>query len=351
MQHIMQRVKEVLRVGFKADVAAVQGALKFLVLGEEGIFAVGTERVALQEEGMGGIAHDFVVGVLAALGHNIARHKAAIVIPEAKIGGNVGRIADFLERQHIRPEGVHKAVVVLFQQGAQGQPRIHQQFFPFFLGTVAIDFGIVVVAEDVTGHGADAQAGAAVHFRHPLGSLHKALVFHVFVDQLHAARRTGHGKQRLVLVMGKHAFQVLHDHGKARIIVPFLLWQHEMQGRGRWHGRCTFDGSYSAHGILRWSFALCAGMGTDGKRAGALNLRHVRETRLSCKISALGDQSVLSRRMASSVSSGVPKDVRRIKPSPQAPKPTPGVQTSPAFSRSISKNCHDVLPAGTDTHR
>lgn len=32
--------------------------------------------------------------------------------------------------------------------------------------------------------------------------------------------------------MPKHALQVLHDHSKARIVVPFLLRQHKIERQG-----------------------------------------------------------------------------------------------------------------------
>lgn len=51
VQHIVQGVEKILRVGLKAHIAPVQGLLEFFVLGEKGVFAIGAEGVALQKKG------------------------------------------------------------------------------------------------------------------------------------------------------------------------------------------------------------------------------------------------------------------------------------------------------------
>ena len=52
------------------------------------------------------------------------------------------------------------------------------------------------------------------------------------------------------------------------------------------------------------------------------------------------------RSMASAVSSAVPKAVRRRKPSPLGPKPSPGVPTTAASSSSRSKKAQESMPPG-----
>ena len=47
--------------------------------------------------------------------------------------------------------------------------------------------------------------------------------------------------------MAENAAQILHDHGKTRIVVPFLLGQHQIERHGRMHRRPAFDGTDSTH--------------------------------------------------------------------------------------------------------
>ena len=196
---------------------------------------------------MGRVADNGVIGVLAALHDNIAGKQAAIVFPEPEVGGYVCRIADFLQGEHIGPEGIDIAVLVLFEKLAQGKARVKQQILAFLLSPVAVDLGVVVVAEHIAGHGLYAQAGLAVHVRNPLGHLHKAVLLHVLVDKLYAPACTGHGKQGLILVMPEGSFEILHHHGKARVVMTFLLGNHQPQGQGRGHGLKAFYGTDSTH--------------------------------------------------------------------------------------------------------
>ena len=52
------------------------------------------------------------------------------------------------------------------------------------------------------------------------------------------------------------------------------------------------------------------------------------------------------RFIASMQFSCVPKAVSRKYPSPAGPNPTPGVPTTCASFKSLSKNCHEPMPCG-----
>ena len=247
MMHIVERIEEALRVGLEADVAAVQGFLEFLVLRVERILAVRTERVALQEEGMRSVAHDVVVRVLAALGDDGLRDEAAVVVPEVEIRRDVRGIADLLERQHIRPERIHIARVGLLEDLAQCEARVEQQVFLLLLRHVARLLRIVVVAENVVRHSLDIEPRALVRDGDPLGDLDEVVRVHVLLDELRALLRHSHREQRLVLIARENTVEVLHDHGKARVIVPLLLRQHELQRHRRLDGHLALDRTDSAH--------------------------------------------------------------------------------------------------------
>ena len=147
--------------------------------------------------------------------------------PEAEIGCYVRRVTDFLQCQNIRPEGVHIAVVALLKELSQSQARVEQKILAILLGAVAVDFRIVVVAEHIARHGLDLEVRLTINLRHPLGHLHKAVLFHVLVHELNAPARTGHGEEWKILVVKKGPGKVLHHHGKARIVMPLLLGDHE----------------------------------------------------------------------------------------------------------------------------
>ena len=211
---VMERIEEALGVGLKADVATVQGFLEFLVLRVEGVLTVRAERVALQEERVCRITDDVVVRVLAALGDDGLGDEAAIVIPEVEVRRDVARVADLLERQHIRPERVDVAGILLLEDLAQGQARVEQQVLLLLLRHVFCIFRIIVVAEDVVRHGLDVEARLLVRDRDPLGQLHEVVRVHVLLDELGTALRAGQRQQGLVLIIGKDSVQVLHDHGE-----------------------------------------------------------------------------------------------------------------------------------------
>lgn len=59
---------------------------------------------------MGRIADDGVIGVLPALDDDILCQQHPVVIPKAEICRYIVRITDFLQRQHVRPEGVNVAL-------------------------------------------------------------------------------------------------------------------------------------------------------------------------------------------------------------------------------------------------
>ena len=75
------------------------------------------------------IAHDIIVRILTALRHDRFSHEAAVIVPKMEIGRNIRWVADFLQGQHIRPEGIHKTGIVLREDFAQSQPRIEQEVF------------------------------------------------------------------------------------------------------------------------------------------------------------------------------------------------------------------------------
>ena len=201
MEHIMECIKEVLRIRLEADIAAMQGFLELLVLRIEGILAVGTEGIALQKERMSRIAHDIIVRVLAALRYDALGNEAAIVIPEAEIRRNITRIADFLQRQHIRPEGIHIALAFILKNLPQRQPRIEQHVLTLFLRELIVMLRIVIVAENIVRHCLDIESRFLIRHRNPFGQLHKVMAVHVFLYQLRPALRAGHRQQRLILII------------------------------------------------------------------------------------------------------------------------------------------------------
>ena len=196
------------------------------------------------------IPDDVVVRVLAALGHDALRPQGAVLVPQPEIGGDVTGIADFLQGQHIRPEGIDEPLPVLFQHPAQGKPRVEQEFLTLGLRASPVGFGILVVTEHITGHGLDIEAGAPIHVRKPLHHLLKPLLRHIRIDHPDAARRAGQRQQRLVLVTLEHAVQILHHHGITRVVMPFLLGKHQIQRFRRFDRHLAFDRSDSAHSFL-----------------------------------------------------------------------------------------------------
>ena len=215
MMHIVKGIQEALGIRLKADVAPVQAGLEFLVLGIEGILAIGAEGVALQEERMGSVAHDIVVGILTALGHDALGSQTAIVLPKVEVSGNVTRVADFLQGQHIRPEGIDETGVVLLQQLTESQAGVQQQVCLFPVAHALRIFGIVIVAEDVIRHGLDIQAGTLIRNGNPLCQLDEVMGVHIVLHQLGALLGAGQGKQRFILVAGENPVKILHHHGKA----------------------------------------------------------------------------------------------------------------------------------------
>jgi hypothetical protein len=103
-------IEEALGVGFEAYVSGMQSGLEILVLLVKGVLAVGQGYVSLQEEGMGRVTDDGVIGVLAALGGNSLRRKGVVGFPEAEKGADIAGIADLLEGDDVRPEGVAKPI-------------------------------------------------------------------------------------------------------------------------------------------------------------------------------------------------------------------------------------------------
>ena len=163
---------------------------------------------------------------------------------------DVGRVADFLERQHVRPERIDKARVVLLENLAQREARVEQQVFLFPLRHVRRLFRVVIVAENIVRHRLDVEARTLVRDRDPLRDLHEVVRVHVLFHELRAALRHGHREERLVLVAGKDAVKILHDHGKSGIIMPFLLRQHQAQSRGRLNGYFALDRTNPTHSAL-----------------------------------------------------------------------------------------------------
>ena len=198
---------------------------------------------------MGRVPDDVVVGVLAALGDD-ASGLQRTVLPQPEIGGDVARVPDFLERQHVGPERIDEALLPFLQHPAQFEARVEQQFLTLGLRTSLVGFGIVVVAEHVARHGLDIEAGTPVHIRHPFRDLPESLLVHIGPDRLRAARRTGQRQQGLVLVVFKDAVQVLHDHRIARVVMPFLLGKHQIQRFRRLDRHLALDCSNSAHSFL-----------------------------------------------------------------------------------------------------
>ena len=187
--HIVQGIQEALGIGFKADITTVQGRLKFLVLRIEGIFAVSTERITLQEERMRCIAHDVIVRILTALRHDGFSHETAIVIPKMEISSNIRWVADFLQGQHIRPERIHKTGIVLRENFAQSQPRIEQEIFLLLFTHMTSFFRIVIIAEDIVGHCLDIEPRTLIRNRNPLSERHKVMRIHIVLDQLSTTLR------------------------------------------------------------------------------------------------------------------------------------------------------------------
>ena len=110
-----------------------------------------------------------------------------------EIRSDIARIADFLEGQDIRPEGVDKAFPSLFQQFAQCQARIEQQVLLLLLRHLLCAFRIIVVTENVVRHCLDIKARALVRDRDPFSQLHKVVRIHVFLYKLCTALRAGQG--------------------------------------------------------------------------------------------------------------------------------------------------------------
>ena len=96
MMDVMQSIQETLRVRFKTDIALVQRFLKLAVFGVKRVLTVGAKGVALQKERMRRIADNVVIRILAALRDDGFRRQNAIVVPQAKIFGNIPGVADFL---------------------------------------------------------------------------------------------------------------------------------------------------------------------------------------------------------------------------------------------------------------
>ena len=247
MEYIVKGIEEALGIGLKADIAPVQGFLELLVLGVEGVLAVGAQGISLQEERMSRIADNIIVGVLAALHHNILGRQAAVILPQMEIGGNIPWVADFLQGQHIRPEGINETLAGLFQKLPQCQAGIQKHIFLFLLAQLVVMLRIVIVSEHIVRHSLNVQPRLLVRHRNPLSQLHKVVAVHVFLYHLVALLGAGHRQQRLVLVGRKNTIQVLHNHGKAGIVVAFLLWQHQMQRLGRMNRHLAFDRTNSTH--------------------------------------------------------------------------------------------------------
>ena len=246
----MQGVEKILRVRLEPDVSPVQRLLVLRILRIERVFPVGAQGIALKEERMRRIPDDVVVRILAALGHDALRPQGAFLVPQTEIGGDVTGIADFLQGQHVGPEGIDEPLPVLFQHPAQGKPRIEQEFLTLGLRASPVGFGILVVTEHITGHGLDIEAGPPIHVRKPLQHLLKPLLRHIRIDHPDAARRTGQRQQRLVLMALEHAVQILHHHGITRVVMPFLLGKHQIQRFRRFDRHLAFDRSDSAHSFL-----------------------------------------------------------------------------------------------------
>lgn len=104
---------------------------------------------------------------------------------------DVARIADLLERQHIRPERVDVAGILLLKDLAQSQARVEQQVFLLLFRHVLCIFRIIVVAEDVVRHGLDVKARLFVRNWDPLSQLHEVVGIHVLLDELGTALRAG----------------------------------------------------------------------------------------------------------------------------------------------------------------
>ena len=107
--HVVHGIEEALGIGLETDVGRIQAGLEILVLLVEGVLAVGQRYVALEEKRMGRVADDGVIGVLTALGGDGLGRKGVVRLPESEKGTDVARVADFLQGNYVRPEGVGEA--------------------------------------------------------------------------------------------------------------------------------------------------------------------------------------------------------------------------------------------------
>ena len=108
-------------------------------------------------------------------------------------------------------------------------------------------FRIIIVAEDIVRHSLDIESRLLVGNRNPLGQRYEVMGIHIVLDQLCTTLGAGQRKQRLILIIGENAIEVLHDHGKARIIMTFLLRKHQMKGLGGLNRHLAFYRTNSAH--------------------------------------------------------------------------------------------------------
>ena len=164
-----------------------------------------------------------------------------------EISSNIRRVADFLQRQHIRPERIHKTGIILREDFAQSQSCIEQEIFLLCLRHMARFFRIIIIAEDIVRHCLDIEARTLIRNRNPLSQRHKVMRIHIVLDQLCAALRASQRKQWLIFIIGEYTIEILHNHGKARIIMAFLLRQHQMQSLGWLDRHLALNRTNSAH--------------------------------------------------------------------------------------------------------
>ncbi len=171
----------------------MQLALELDVLQVEGVLAVGQRRVALQEEGMGRITDNVVVGILTTLGGDHLGRELVIRLPQLEVGADIARVADLLERHHVRPERIDETLLILLQRLAQLEAHVEQEFFLVLLIAAAEVLRVVEGLKDVIRHGMDIQPWLRVGFRDPLhDTLETGFVQDIFC-KLEPFIGTGHG--------------------------------------------------------------------------------------------------------------------------------------------------------------
>src|SRR5210317_380705 len=231
--HVMERVEETLGVRLETDIAAMQLALGFNVLQIESTFTVGQGRVTLHEKRVGGVTHDIVVGILTTLGSDHPCGELLVRSPKFEVSPDITRVTDLLECYDIRPEGVDKALLILLKSFTQLKTHIEEQLLFVLLLAITEITWIIESLENIVRHGLNFQTGLWVGFRNPLhDTLETCLVQHIF-GKLQTLIRACHGERWQMFVIFEETTEIVHDHGKAGVVMPFLLGLHQLQRETR----------------------------------------------------------------------------------------------------------------------